>query len=487
MELAEIFTPLVKSLITSAYFITMLVIIGVIMLENRNPLKTISWIIVLLTIPVLGVILYIFFGQNRRKEKIIARKGLKNHDLFASISRSQVKELSDSNLLLNTGIYTKRNIIRLLLNNSNAIVTHGNNVDILNNGVETFTEIIAELEKARHFIHMQYYIFDDDIIGNRIVETLTKKAEQGVEVRIIIDDVGGWQLKNSFFKKLRNSGVQVETFLKVRFPMFTSKVNYRNHRKIVVVDGTVGFLGGINIADRYLYGMKDYGIWRDMHLRIEGDAVLAMQEIFLTDWYFVRQEELTDQKYFPAVAPAGDKLVQVVASGPDSDWPAIMMGYLQAIASATKYVYIATPYFMPNEPVLMAIKAAALGGIDVRLMIPEKSDAEFTHLCSRSYIKELLAAGVKVFFYQKGFLHSKLLVVDDLVLSLGTANMDFRSFEHNFEVNAFIYDREKTTEARYIFLDDLNDSRQIYNDIWKGRSKWMKLKESFARLFSPLM
>ncbi|NPA36659.1 MAG: cardiolipin synthase [Chlorobi bacterium] len=487
MDFAELVHPLVRTLITAAYFITMLVIIGVIMLENRNPLKTISWIIVLLTIPVLGVILYIFFGQNWRKEKIIARKGLKNHDLFASISHSQVKKLSDSNLLLNTGIYTKRNIIRLLLNNANAIVTHGNRVNILNNGVETFTAIIAEMEKARSFIHLQYYIFDDDIIGNRIIETLKKKAEQGVEVRVIIDDVGGWQLKNSFYKKLKESGIMVERFLKVRFPMFTSKVHYRNHRKIVIVDGKVGFLGGINIADRYLYGMKNYGVWRDMHLRIEGDAVLAMQEIFLTDWYFVKQEELTDQKYFPAIPPAGEKLVQIVPSGPDSDWPAIMMGYLQSIASAMKYVYIATPYFMPNEPVLMAIKAAALGGIDVRLMIPEKSDAEFTHLCSRSYIKELLLAGVKVYFYEKGFLHSKLLVVDDLVLSIGTANMDFRSFEHNFEVNAFIYDREKASEARNIYLDDLNDCRQIYYDIWAGRSRWMKIKESFARLFSPLL
>ncbi len=487
MDFAEIFTPLVKTLLVSAYIISMLVIIVVIMLENRNPLKTISWVIVLLTVPGLGVIFYIFFGQNWRKEKIIARKGLKNHDLFASISHSQVKELSDSNLLLNSGIYTKRNIIRLLLNNANAIVTHGNKVNILNNGDETFSAIISELKKAEKFIHLQYYIFDDDNIGNEIIDILIEKVANGVEVRLIIDDVGGWQLKKSFFNRLRENGIEVECFLKVRFPMFTSKINYRNHRKITVIDGTVGFIGGINIADRYLNGNEGYGIWRDMHLRIEGDAVLAMQEIFLIDWYFVKQEELTDPKYFPAVDPIGDKLVQIVPSGPDSDWPAIMMGFLQSISSAMKYVYMATPYFMPNESVLMTIKAAAMGGIDVRLLIPEKSDAHFTHMSSRSYIKELLLAGVKVYFYQKGFLHSKMIVVDDLICSIGSANMDFRSFEHNFEVNAFIYDNEKTTEARNIFLDDLNDSRQIFYDIWIGRSKWMKIKESFARLFSPLL
>ena len=487
MDSIVIFTPLVKTLLVSAYLITMLLIIIVIMLENRNPLKTISWVIVLLTVPVIGVVFYIFFGQNWRKEKIIARKGLENHDLFASISRSQVKELSDSNLLLNTGVYTKRNIIRLLLNNANAIVTHGNKVSILNNGDNTFSAIISEIKKAEKFIHIQYYIFDDDTIGNTIADILKEKAEAGVEVRIIIDDVGGWQLKNSFFKRLRESGIEVECFLKVRFPMFTSKVNYRNHRKIIVVDGTVGFIGGINIADRYLNGDESYGIWRDMHLKITGDAALAMQEIFLIDWYFVKQEELTDTKYFPAVDPVGDKLVQIVPSGPDSDWPAIMMGYLQIISSAMKYVYLATPYFMPNDSVLMTIKAAAMGGVDVRIMIPEKSDAHFTHMCSRSYIKELLLAGVKVYFYQKGFLHSKLVIADDLVCSIGSANMDFRSFEHNFEVNAFIYDEEKATEARYIFLDDLNDSRQMFFDVWIGRSKWMKFKESFARLFSPLL
>ena len=483
----EIFTPLIKSILSSAYFITMLVIIGVIVLENRNPLKTLSWIIVLLMLPILGVILYIFFGQNLRKQKIIARKGLKNHDLFATMSRSQVKELSDSNLLLNSGIYMKRNIIRLLLNNANAIVTHGNSVQILNNGDQTFQTIIEELKKAKDFIHMQYYIFDEDNIGNTIIEILKQKAAEGVEVRVILDDVGGWHHSDTFIKRLADSGIQAERFLKVRFPMFTSKVNYRNHRKIVIIDGKVGFLGGINVADRYINGVKGLGVWRDMHLKIAGDAVLAMQEIFLTDWYFVKQEELTDQKYFPAIYPSDDKLVQIVPSGPDSDWPAIMMGYLQAIASAMKYVYIATPYFMPTEPVLMAIKAAALGGIDVRILLPEKSDAGFVHLCSRSYIKELLVAGVKVFFYQKGFIHSKLIVVDDLLCSIGTTNMDFRSFEHNFEVNAFIYNEDVATQARNIYLDDLNDSRQMFLKIWRGRSNWMKLKESFARLFSPLL
>jgi cardiolipin synthase A/B len=273
----------------------------------------------------------------------------------------------------------------------------------------------------------------------------------------------------------------------VRFPWLTSKVNYRNHRKILVVDGEVGFMGGINIADRYLNGSKEYGIWRDTHMMIEGDAVNSLQAIFLIDWYFVSQNELADLKYFPSRTPMGNKAMQIVASGPDSDWPAIMMGIFEAIASADSYVYIATPYFMPSESVLMAIKSAALGGVDVRILIPSKSDAFVTLLSSRSYIRELLESGVKVYKYEKGFLHSKIIIVDDLIGSIGSANMDFRSFEQNFEVTSFVYDEEIALQLKDIYMEDLKNSSPIILEEWVKRSVWEKTKESFARLFSPLL
>lgn len=255
----------------------------------------------------------------------------------------------------------------------------------------------------------------------------------------------------------------------------------------MVIDGEVGFMGGINVADRYIKGDVSYGIWRDTHMMIEGDAVNSLQTTFLIDWYFVKQTELAHSKYFPSKAPVDDKIVQIVSSGPDSDWPAIMMGIFQAIASARDYVYISTPYFMPSENVLMAIKTAAMGGVDVHLLIPAKSDAFITLLSSRSYLKDLMESGVKVSFYEKGFLHCKTIVVDDVLSLIGSANMDFRSFEQNFEVTAFVYDENTAIEMRNVFLDDLNDSTRLDPEEWVKRPVKEKAKESFARLFSPLL
>lgn len=479
--------PLVFNIVKVAYVFAMIFIVLLVMLENRSPLKAIPWILVLLFVPVLGVVLYAFFGQNLRKEKIIRRKGLKNHDLISKIAHSQSYKLAEGSMDDMSKLSKNKKLIQLLLTNSSSILTIGNQVDVLNNGDETFNTIINAIEGAKKSIHLQYYIFDNDGIGRRIVDILKDKAKEGVEVRMIVDDVGSWELKRSFFKELQSYGIEIFSFLQVRFPLFTSKVNYRNHRKIVVVDGEIGFLGGLNVADRYIKGNPTYGIWRDMHLRIIGDAVNALQSVFFIDWFFVSQQDLADAKYFPPKEPEGDKLVQIVTSGPDSDWPGIMMAYYQAISNAKDYVYITTPYFMPGDSILMALKAAAMSGVDVRIIIPEKSDAYFTALCTKSYIKEMLLSGVKFYFYQPGFLHSKMMVVDDSISTIGTTNMDFRSFEQNFEVNAFIYDEQKATEVKGYFMDDLSLSNQIHYEQWKKRSRRQKAKESFARLFSPLL
>ena len=487
MFFLEYLPAIIQTILISAYAITILVVVVLIMLENRSPLKTITWILVLMLLPGIGVVFYIFFGQNLRKEKIIARKGLKNDDLLVSMAHAQISRMGDGSLIENARINNKKHIIQLLLNNSNSVVTIGNKLKILNNGAETFDAILSALEQAQSFIHIEYYIFANDNIGGQIINILKQKAAQGLEVRMIVDDVGSWELKQPFFDDLIAAGIQVESFLQVRFPKFTSRVNYRNHRKILIVDGLVGFVGGINVADRYINGDASYGIWRDMHMKIEGDAVNTLQMVFLSDWYFVRQIELAEMKYFPPKNPVGDSLVQITSSGPDSDWPAIMMGIFHAIASAHNYVYIATPYFMPGETVLMALKSAALGGIDVRILIPQQSDAWFTRLCSYSYVKELLEADIKVYFYTKGFLHSKMMVVDDVLSTLGSANIDFRSFEQNFEINAFMFDENIAREMKDIYLDDLNDAIEIEYEQWKGRPLKQKMQESFARLFSPLL
>ena len=487
MESLNNILNIVNPFIMGIYVISILFVVVFTVLENRNPLKTISWVLVLILLPVVGFIFFIFFGQNFRKEKIIARKGLRNVDLLSNLAHAQIHRLSEGEMFDNHSLEQHRNLITMLLNNSNAVVTVGNKIEILQNGAATFDSILQALENAKEFIHLEYYIFADDEIGGKIKEVLKRKTAEGVEVRMIVDDVGSWKLKKPFFKEMRDSGIQAYSFLQVRFPNLTSKVNYRNHRKILIIDGNTGFIGGVNIADRYKKGSEKYGIWRDTHVKIEGDAVNTLQTVFLTDWFFVSQTEIHDRKYFPTKESMGQKMVQIVASGPDSDWPAIMMGIFQAIASASKYAYIATPYFMPSESVLLALKTAALGGVDVRIVIPERSDAFVTLLSSRSFIREMLDADVKFYFYQKGFLHSKVMIIDDSLGVVGSANMDFRSFEQNYEATAFIFDELTAMELKKMFLEDLKESREVTLEDWPLRPKIQKIKESFARLVSPLL
>ncbi len=483
----ENLSSIIFTVIASSYLISILVVIGVMILENRNPLKSLSWILVLLLLPILGIILYIFFGQNLRKEKIIRRKGLKNHEFIRSVAKEQTKDLSQFYRLDDDVLKEKEQIVQLQLNNSDSIVTAGNKIQLLNNGDKKFNVLIEELQKAKQFIHLQYYIFSKDEIGNTIKNILFEKAKEGVKIRMIVDDVGSWELKNKDYEEFWKAGIEIFPFLKVRFPVLTSKINYRNHRKIVVIDGLVGFVGGINVADRYIHGEASYGIWRDTHMMIKGDAVNSLQTIFSIDWYFVSQEELSDILYYPAKEPVGDKLVQISASGPDTDWAGIMMGFFKIITTAKKYVYIATPYFMPNESMLMALKTAAMGGVDVRIIIPEKSDAYITKLCSMSYLKEMMLAGIKIYFYQKGFIHSKVMVSDDMVASVGSANMDFRSFEQNFEVTSFVYDTDFAVQVKETFIDDFADSNRVILSEWRKRPLKQKAKESLARLLSPLL
>jgi cardiolipin synthase len=484
---SENLSSLIYVVLISAYAISVLMVVGVMILENRSPLKSLSWILVLLLMPGIGIVLYIFFGQNLRKEKIIRRKGIKSHDYMSSVAHAQTRQFRERDWFTDEILREKGQIIHLQLNNSNSVVTTGNKVTLLNNGKDKFKELIEELNKAKSFIHLQYYIFAIDTIGNTIKEILLRKAKEGVEVRMIVDDVGCWELKNDYYNELREAGIEIYPFLKVRFPLFTSKINYRNHRKIVVIDGYVGFVGGINVADRYIDGDPSYGIWRDTHIKVEGDAVNSLQYIFSLDWYFVSQVELAFKKYFPVKEAKGKIPVQVCPSGPDTDWPGIMMGFFKIITSAKKYIYVATPYFMPNESILMALKTAAMSGVDVRIIIPEKSDAYITKLSTLSYLREMMEAGVKIYFYQKGFIHSKVIVSDDMVSSIGSANMDFRSFEQNFEVTAFVYDRDFSKQVKQTFMEDFSNSKRLLIKEWKKRPIRQKARESFARLLSPLL
>lgn len=481
------FFHIVYLIFLSIYVLMVVVTVYNLVHERRDPSKALSWIAVVVSLPVVGLIAYLFFGQNYRKQKIFSRKELKDLAAFDALSTRQIHRIdySKSDIISNN-----KDIITLILNNSKSLLTMGNDINVLNNGKQTFSSIIEDLKSAQNSIHLEYYIIENDVIGNTIADILKQKAESGVEVRVIYDDVGSWSLGKSFIKPLRQSGVEIYCFMPVVFPWFTSKVNYRNHRKIIVIDGKIGYTGGLNIADRYINGTKN-GAWRDTHMRIVGPAVNMLQVTFLTDWYFVTRKKMINYPNYYLAETDGQSLgntaLQIVASGPDSDHEAIMQAYFAAITKAKKHIYISTPYFLPNETILTAIKVAAMSGIDVRIMLPSKSDSKIVHWASRSYFTELLQAGVKIFLYTSGFNHSKLMTVDSTFSSIGTANMDIRSFEDNFEISAMIYDKQQTQIIENQFLEDLTHCYKMTLRRWRKRKHKDNFKESIARLFSPLL
>lgn len=460
------------------YVLTAVGVVFVVISENRNPLKTISWVLILLLLPLVGLIIYYFFGEDNRKKRLISRKMQKrlNRKSFDRIERLET---------LNPPAEYKR-LVNLLNNVKDAPLYGGNKIKFYTSGKEKFEDLFREIRKARHHIHIQYYIYMDDSIGCRLRDLLVEKVAEGVEVRLMYDDVGSWKVKTRFYKDMEAKGIIVSPFLKVAFPLLTSRVNYRNHRKVVIIDGEIGFMGGMNVADRYLDGIND-GVWRDSHFKLEGKAVHGLQTSFVIDWYSVRKEFLSSQKYFPNLKPCGNALMQIATSGPTGEFKEIHQGIFQAIMNAKKYVYIQTPYFIPTDVLLLAIQTAAIGGVEICLMIPEHSDTTFVHIASMSYIKQLLSARVKVYFFTAGFLHSKLMVIDDSLVITGSANMDVRSFEHNFEIDAFIYNQQTALEAKQIFFRDMEDSKLVDYDEWMKRHWFKRFQESFLRMFTPLL
>ncbi|ADV43247.1 cardiolipin synthase [Bacteroides helcogenes] len=460
------------------YFGAIIGTIVVIILDNRNPVKTMAWILVLMFLPVVGLIFYFFFGRSHRRERIIGRNS------YGRLLKKPMAEYLAQDSCSLPMAYSR--LISLFRHTNQAFPFDGNRVEAYTLGVTMLQSLLRELQKARQHIHMEFYIFEDDAIGRLVRDVLMEKARAGVEVRVIYDDVGCWHVPNSFFEEMREAGVEVRSFLKVRFPLFTSKVNYRNHRKIVVIDGRIGFIGGMNLAERYMCGFP-WGIWRDTHWLLEGKAVHGLQTAFLLDWYFVDRTLITSARYFPKLEVCGSSLVQIVTSEPVGPWKEIMQGLVMAISGAKKYFYIQTPYFLPTEAVIIAMQTAALSGVDVRLMIPCRADNRLTHLGSCSYLADALGSGVKVYLYKKGFLHSKLMVSDDELSTVGSTNVDFRSFEHNFEVNAFVYDTETALRMREIFLQDQRDCVQVFLKNWVKRPWHQKAAESVVRLMAPLL
>lgn len=452
-----------------------------VLMDNRQPAKTMAWVMVLIFIPVVGIVLYFFFGQNTRKEKFISRQSMDQ-----LTKRSMLEFAEQQNLVLPDEHSV---LINLFKTQNWALPFKNNTTDILTDGTDFFISLLRDIGQATHHIHLETYIICDDPLGRLLADALADKARQGVEVRFIYDDVGCWNVPNSFFEQMRNAGIDVHAFMPVKFPAFTSKVNYRNHRKLCVIDGKIGYIGGMNVAMRYVKGSNGRA-WRDTHMRIRGGAVYGIQRAFLVDWFFVDRTLVTNRCYYPMLDGSinNDCIMQVVTSSPISPWPEMMQGYVRILLEAKRYVYMETPYFLPTEPVMFAMRTAALAGVDVRLMVPLHSDAKFVEWASRPYIQEAADSGVKVYLYKAGFNHSKLLVSDDSLSTCGSTNIDFRSFENNFESNVFIYDSGMAQRIKAVFIGDMKNC-VMYGDYMRTRrlSFTHRLWESFVRLFSPLM
>lgn len=451
----------------------------VVLKENRNPIRALGWTIALLFLPLVGLIFYLFFGRSLRGQHMISRHNKRK--IITSMAPRHV-DLDKQKLTR-----PERSLVKLARNISSSFYTVNNRVEIFTTGREKFTALKRDLLAARHSILLQYYIFLDDEIGHEIADILMQKAKEGVEVKVIYDHVGSFSASNSFFKKMREAGVDTHPFFKVTFPQFANRINWRNHRKVVIIDGRIGYMGGMNIADRYYAGVDGRQPWRDTHLRLEGDIVESMIFSFVVDWNFKKTDSPME---YPKAAPVNfhnDVGMQLVTSGPMSQWHNLTLCFLKAISSATRSIYIQTPYFLPTDSLMQALEAAALAKIDVRIMIPRKPDSMMLRYASFSYVSKCLRAGIKVYLYNSGMIHAKMMTIDDNFVTTGSTNFDFRSFENNFEANLLIYDKDINTRMRDIFFEDMGRCTKLSLTSWHRRPIMQRGLESVLRLVAPIL
>ncbi|REG87346.1 cardiolipin synthase [Winogradskyella sediminis] len=456
-----------------------------ILLKKVNPTKALSYIIGLLALPFIGLLIYYLFGQEYRKNKIFSRKHVLNQSIIKKIQKELELDSEDINEVDDV-LEQKSKVIPLLYNNENSKLTIRNEVKLIKNGDEKFKILFKDLKEAQYHIHLEYFVIKDDKIGTELLNILCDKAKDGLEIRIVIDDVGS-SISSKMKRKLKDCGIEMHPFMPVRFSNSTGKMNYRDHRKIVVIDGKIGYVGGVNVSDNYINAYNDR-YWRDTHIRLTGEAVKPLQILFFTTWDFVSGDELEISKtYFPEHNCKDNVPLQIAASGPDTDWSNVMEAIFVAITNAEDHVYITTPYFIPNSEIVTALQVLARSNKDVKVIVPKKSDSWIAEYATNSYLEMLLEAGVEVYQYTKGFIHAKTMVVDGVFSSVGTTNMDYRSFNINFEVNALIYDETISSELTEFFNDDLKHSEKLELESWKNRSKRTKLVEAVARLMAPIL
>ncbi|WP_438710213.1 cardiolipin synthase [Aquimarina muelleri] len=455
-----------------------------IILYGSRPTKSLSWLLIVLILPFIGVMLYLIFGINRRRFKFFKLKQTVKRKLYDKTHKN--KSTKEQQVQFKDP--KKAKLAKLLRNSSDFSARSNNEVKVIQTGEKTFDTIFKELENAEKFIHMQYYIIEEGEIFDKLYRLFKNKITQGVEIRVLYDAIGSYSLRKKIIKKFKEIGVKIYPILPLRFGSFIFTLNYRNHRKIIIIDGEVGFTGGVNISDKYIKP-KDYlGIWDDTHLYIKGPVVDTLNRVFIKDYYFASDQELLlSDQYLPKIQDSGNVTVQIVAGGPDSDHPSIMQQYITMINLAEKYIYISNPYFIPNSAMLEALRIAALSGVNIKLLVPKKSDSWLAKHSMLSFFEELLFLGIEIYQQKDDFLHSKTIVMDGEIASVGSGNFDHRSFEHNFETNAIIYDKKIAESICKDFIEDCKKSIILDYECYKNRPLKRKLSEGIARFFSPLL
>lgn len=472
------FAEITYWLFNALYIYAVAMTIIVLMLENRNPIKSIAWIIAIIAIPVVGLVLYALFGRDFRKGKTVEKA-----------NKAYAEALKNLDETFDQGIPVEgyENMSQLIYNLCNEKIYNNTYIKPFTDGTSLYESIFADIESAKETIFAEYYIIENDKISKRFIETLIKKAKEGVKIKIVVDAVGSWKVTKKTKQDLAEAGIEYHEFLPVTLPFFGKKINYRNHRKLLIIDNEIGYIGGMNVADRYIEGKPSLGKWRDTHIKVIGDGIQGLAKVFRKDYHFVsRQLVPIDIKKMPNTDGLTLCGMQTVFSGPDMEYRAIMQTYLRIIMQSQKYVYIESPYFMPNEAVRSALVTAAKSGVEIKIIIPLVCDDRIVLRSTYSYVKDLASAGVHFYFYKAGFIHSKLIVSDDKIVSVGSANMDFRSLEHNFETNVIIYGDETASIFHNIIEHDIADSEAFDMERWKSRPFSMRIKESIARLFSPV-
>ena len=481
----------VMSYLITAFYVYLVITIAFLLLDNRESTSTIAWLLVLILFPFVGIIFYLLIGRNWRHfskknkplKQMIERR---LHPFFFAIMKKQqqiVKKLEHKK----TRSYKKK-LLELLRSNSNSLLTTNNTLTIFHQGKDKFSQLIKDLRRAELFIHMEYFIWRSDTLTEEIKDILIQKALQGVEVRVLLDPVGCFFLKKRYVHELRDAGVQVYSYFNFMSLFKAHTINYRNHRKIIVIDGKIGYTGGMNMAEEYATGGKRFKHWRDTHVRLEGEGVHLLQRVFTMSWYLTTNEALVYPEYFPKVTARHRQLpIQVSTSGPDSEWESIQQLYFTLINAAAKKVYIQTPYFIPDNTVYMALKTAALSGVDVRIMLTGVPDKYIPYWSAFTYFKHLLKAGVKIYHYKRGFMHAKTVMIDDEICAVGTANVDIRSFQLNYELMTLIYDKKTTHALGKQFSYDMYHSKPFTLKHYENMNKLVKLRNSAARLLAPLL